>query len=196
MTVHKSEEGRKGSPGIALTPGDRGDLVRAARHALALHFRGPGKPVHVPKESRLHQPGSAFVTLKKGSELRGCIGSIQTDRSLLEVVADSAVAAATRDPRFPPVLADELPDLQIQVSVLGPLKVVKEPEEVEIGRHGLRVCEGAAQGLLLPQVATEMQLDAVSFLEWTCLKAGLPRDAWRKGATIQVFTADVFPPEP
>jgi AmmeMemoRadiSam system protein A len=123
--------------------------------------------------------------------LRGCIGHIEASAPLSETVRECAVAAAVRDPRFEPITSLELADLRIEISVLSDLIDVR-PEEVEVGRHGLLISRSFRRGLLLPQVATQWHWDREQFLEQTCLKAGLPADAWRQDARIQAFTADVF----
>jgi AmmeMemoRadiSam system protein A len=139
----------------------------------------------------------AFVTLHANGELRGCIGHIENDRPLSDVVASCAVSAATSDPRFPPLSAAEMPHLSIEISVLRPPEVVNRAEDIEIGRHGLLVESGWRRGLLLPQVAPEWGWDAASFVAHTCRKAGLPPDAWpRGGATLYRFEAEVFGEEP
>jgi uncharacterized protein (TIGR00296 family) len=103
-----------------------------------------------------------------------------------------AVAAGTTDPRFPPITPQELDELDIEISLLGPLEPVAGPQDIQIGRHGLVVEQGWQRGLLLPQVATEWQWDAETFLAHTCHKAGLPRDAWKHGAQVFRFEAEVF----
>lgn len=137
----------------------------------------------------------AFVTLSRGKELRGCIGGIETETPLEQTVAECAVAAATRDPRFSPVTADELSEISIEISLLSSpveLSLEKIEEKIEIGRHGLLVTQGTRRGLLLPQVAWRRGWDACRFLEQTCLKAGLDKSAWRRGAKVAAFPADVF----
>jgi AmmeMemoRadiSam system protein A len=111
---------------------------------------------------------------------------------LAEAVAHCAAAAATGDPRFPPVTPEELTHLEIEVSVLSPLRRITDPAEVEVGTHGLYISQSGRHGLLLPQVASELRWDRETFLRQTCLKAGLPADAWRTGAEIQIFTVDHF----
>jgi AmmeMemoRadiSam system protein A len=101
-------------------------------------------------------------------------------------------AAAAEDPRFPRVTPEEVPELGVEISVLTPLRPVADPAEVEVGRHGVCVVEGARRGVLLPQVAVEWGCDRETFLDQTCRKAGLPPDAWRHGAQILVFEAEVF----
>ncbi len=111
--------------------------------------------------------------------------------SLYKIVADTARAAAFEDPRFEPVTLPEVPHLKVEISVLSPLQPI-QPDEVVVGRHGLVIAQGTHRGLLLPQVAPEWEWDRETFLAQTCLKAGLPADAWQHGAELQGFTAEVF----
>jgi AmmeMemoRadiSam system protein A len=130
--------------------------------------------------------------LHVNGQLRGCIGRVDPDTPLYLAVEQLAVAAATRDPRFEPLRAEELPETRVEISVLSTLRDGK-PEEVEIGQHGLVITRGARRGLLLPQVAVEHKLDRERFLDETCAKAGLPPGAWKQdGTQLQLFTADVF----
>jgi AmmeMemoRadiSam system protein A len=176
-----------------LSDADAARLLRLARQAVeecALQRAVP--QVEEPEEESLRTNYGAFVTLRKaGGHLRGCIGHIEPSAPLYQTVRECAAAAASRDPRFEPVTPPELPDLRIEISVLSLLTDVR-PEEVEVGRHGLLISQGFHRGLLLPQVATEWHWNREQFLEETCLKAGLPPDAWRHGARIQAFTAQVF----
>jgi AmmeMemoRadiSam system protein A len=133
-----------------------------------------------------------FVTLRKHGELRGCIGSIVGRRPLLEAVVESGGNAAVRDSRFPPVRPAELAGLELEVSVLTPLRTVPGPEAVEPGRHGVLLESGGRSAVFLPQVATEQGWDRETLLTHLALKAGLPPDAWRHGASLQVFAAEVF----
>ena len=149
-----------------------------------------GHPAAAPA---LAAPGAAFVTLHVGGALRGCIGTLERRRALWAVVGDMAAAAATRDPRFPPIDASDLREMTVEISVLTPDVIIHRPDEIEIGRHGLDVRRGGARGLLLPQVAVEHGLDREKFLAATCRKAGLPANAWHDTDTeIRVFEADVF----
>ena len=142
----------------------------------------------------LPHASGAFVTIKRRGQLRGCLGTLQCRRGLAEEVARCAADAASEDPRFPPVAVEELPELAIEVSVLGPLEQIdpRQPDAFEIGRHGLVVEQGFHRGLLLPQVATEWAWTPEQFLRQTCVKAGLPPDAWQHGARVYRFGADVF----
>ena len=141
----------------------------------------------------LREKGGAFVTLEKRGALRGCIGHMAADRPLYLTVQEMAIQAATGDPRFPPVRPEEVGEIGIEISVLSPLKRVAGPEEIRVGEHGIAVSRGAHRGILLPQVATREGWDREKFLGMTCLKAGLPFDAWKSGeVTIEVFSAEVF----
>jgi uncharacterized protein len=173
------------------TTHDREVLLKLAREAIEAYVGVA--PAHVPAASGvLGEPGGAFVSLHNHGELRGCIGHIEPDEPLGTVVPRCAVAAASTDPRFPPITAEELAQIDIEISLLGLLEPIRGPAEIEVGRHGLVVEQGWLRGLLLPQVATEWNWDAETFLAHTCHKAGLPRDAWKHGAKIFRFEAEVF----
>jgi uncharacterized protein len=144
-----------------------------------------------PPSPHLAEPRGAFTTLHLGEKLRGCIGYVSPSDSLYKTVADTARAAAFDDPRFEPVTLSEVPGLKVEISVLSPPQPIR-PEEVVVGRHGLVVFQGNHRGLLLPQVAPEWNWDRETLLAQTCLKAGLPADAWHHGAQLQGFTAEVF----
>lgn len=175
-----------------LTDAQRHALLDLARHAVVAQVRHTG-PVQVPA---LDLPGAsgAFVTIKRRSELRGCLGTLQCRRGLAAEVARCAADAASEDPRFPPVAPEELPELSLEVSVLGPLEEFdpQSPDAFTIGVHGLVAEQGHHRGLLLPQVATEWGWTPDQFLRQTCLKAGLPPDAWQHEARMYRFSAEVF----
>jgi AmmeMemoRadiSam system protein A len=172
---------------------DRALLLQIAREAIAAHVNSEFSAAisHQPS-AILTRPGGAFVTIHKRGELRGCIGHVEANEPLSVVVPRCAVAAAGSDPRFPAVRADELAGIHLEISLLGPLTPIAGPEDIVIGRDGLVVEQGWHRGLLLPQVATEWHWDAETFLDHTCRKAGLPSDAWRRGAAIWRFEAEVF----
>jgi AmmeMemoRadiSam system protein A len=170
---------------------DRQLLLRVAREAIAASVGAAPAQVH-GHAGILARPGGAFVTLHKDGSLRGCIGHIEATEPLGAVVPRCAVSASSSDPRFPPIAPDELDAIDIEISLLGPLEPITRPQEIVVGRHGLVVERGWQRGLLLPQVATEWQWDADAFLAHTCEKAGLARDAWKKGAKIWRFEAEVF----
>jgi len=171
-------------------------LLALARRAIAAALAsGPAPVVPDVAGARLHR--GAFVTLdeKRDGALRGCIGRIAADRPLGDVVRTVAVSAAVDDPRFPAVVPEELPELRIEISVLGepsPFDPADLPTVV-IGRDGVLVRRGSAMGLLLPQVATEHGLESAAFLTAACRKAGLRPQAWREpGTQVFTFQADVF----
>ncbi len=168
-------------------------LIEVARQAITAAVTGAPMPDLAADDPELLEPRGAFVTLKKAGQLRGCIGYIEPRVSLIEAVADNAQSAALRDPRFTPVTSEELPDISIEISALTPLEPVADVEEIEIGRHGLVISQGPYRGLLLPQVPVEWGWDREEFLEHTCLKAGLPPEAWRQDDTeLLCFEAEVF----
>jgi AmmeMemoRadiSam system protein A len=178
-------------PGAYLDESQRNDLLGIARRALG-GYLGAGKiPPEEGVRGKLAAHGAAFVTLTKIGRLRGCIGYTEAVAPLFKVVQECVVAAATEDPRFPPVTPMELPSLRVEISVLTPLIPIR-PEEVVVGRHGLMVAKGGMRGLLLPQVPVEWGWDRETFLDQVCVKAGLPPSAWRHGATLRAFTAEVF----
>lgn len=147
----------------------------------------------MPDVPVLKEKRGAFVTLKKKGQLRGCIGYIHALKPLGQTIYEMARAAAFGDPRFPPVTKEELPNLSFEISVLTPLKEIKDIEEIKVGVHGLYIIKGSHAGLLLPQVATEYGWDRHTFLEHTCYKAGLAPQAWQdKDAKIYIFSADIF----
>jgi len=175
-----------------LTEEERRILLGLAREALGLGVRGQALNEQVPSLSAaLVAPQGAFVTLRKQDRLRGCIGHVRGSDPLYQTVRECAVAAALADPRFPPVAPEEVPLIHIEISVLSVPQVVA-PEQIEVGKHGVLISQGRQRGLLLPQVAVEWHWERERFLEETCVKAGLPGDAWRHGAKIEAFTAEVF----
>ncbi len=174
-----------------LVPESRAILLRVARQAIeSAVIRRPLDSL--PERPEFAQPQGAFVTLTRHGNLRGCIGNIEPTDPLVRVVAHCAMAAATEDPRFPPVLALEVPELEIELSILSAPSPARF-EEIEIGRHGLIATRGNQRGLLLPQVADEHYWPVERFLEETCIKAGLDPYAWKQADTrIEAFTAEVF----
>ena len=173
---------------------DRQRLLQIAREAILAHVNGASVAAvpELPRADTLRRATGAFVTIHHHGELRGCIGHLESNRSLPAVVRECAIAACSADPRFSPVTAAELPGLDIELSLLGPLEPITLADEIEIGRHGLLVERDWQRGLLLPQVATEGRWDPETFLAQTCRKAGLPRDGWKHGAKVSRFEAEVF----
>ena len=178
---------------LGLTAAEKTALLELARNTIEAKCRGEKAPVPEASCPALSELRGAFVTLHKGGRLRGCIGHIQARQPLVKTVAEMAVAAAFDDPRFPPLRAEELKDIDIEISVLTPLRLITDVREIKVGTHGIYIRKGGYSGLLLPQVATEWKWDRNAFLEHTCEKAHLPRDAWKdKGTEIYIFSADVF----
>lgn len=158
-------------------------VVEAVCHARLVHL--------IPKEGVFARRCGVFVTLHLRGRLRGCIGVIEAREPLGESLVRCAVGAALEDPRFPPVRPEEALEVMIEVSLLSGLQPIKL-EEIEIGKHGLLLERGSRRGLLLPQVATEHGLGREEFLQETCVKAGLPRDAWEDPATtVSGFTCEI-----
>ena len=182
-----------------LTDDQRRLLVDVARRAVIQKVNGvePPRPLHPPRTDPAAPPPEAsgvFVTLKARGALRGCLGTFDCDGQVEQAVARCAADAASVDPRFDAVSALELPEITIEVSLLGPLELIDpfDASAIEIGRHGLVVEDGRYRGLLLPQVAVEWNWTPEVFLRQTCIKAGLEGDAWRRGAIVYRFQADVF----
>jgi len=174
----------------------RRELLALARRTLESYMVEREIPLCIPNHSALKERAGAFVTLRRGTELRGCIGQVLPDAPLFLTVQRCAVSAALEDTRFAPVAAEELPEITIEISVLSQLERVRDPAAIEVGRHGLMVSRGGRRGLLLPQVAAEYGWDLETFLAQTCRKARLPPDAWRdSGTAIEAFAADFFSEE-
>jgi len=165
-------------------------LARDTVAAAASSSRPAAKPT--TKDPVLLAKRGAFVTLKVGGELRGCIGYPLPYKPLAETVAEMAVAAATQDYRFDPIDPEDLARLDIEISVLTLPKTVTDVKEIEVGKHGIIVSQGRNSGLLLPQVPEEYGWDLETFLRHGCQKAGLPANAWKTGAKIETFEAQVF----
>jgi len=176
----------------SLAPQQEAELLAIARRAVGERVRGTLVSEVVTADPLLSAPGAAFVTLMEHGTLRGCIGYVQPIAPLGETVALCAVAAASEDPRFPPIKEHELSDIQLEISVLSPLTLLPDVRQLRVGVDGLCISHHGRRGLLLPQVAAERNWDAETFLRQTCLKAGLPANQWREQAEIQVFTVHHF----
>ncbi len=178
-----------------LSETDRRSLLELARHAIveAVSLQKPAGGI--PRGGILVEKRGVFVTLHVRGRLRGCIGIVEPVDPIGEAIARCAASAALRDSRFSPVRADEIPSLQIEISLLLPPESIR-PEDVEIGKHGLLISKGGNRGLLLPQVAVEHKLTREQFLEETCRKAGLGTKAWQEPETqIYGFLCEVFSEE-
>jgi len=172
------------------TSDERKLLLWVAREAILSLLENREISVFTPS-AHLSEPRGAFTTLYLNGKLRGCVGYPTALMPLYRAVMETARAAAFDDPRFVPVQLAESRQIQISLSVLSPLIEISA-DEVEVGRHGLVISEGARRGLLLPQVPVEHGWDRITFLEQTCRKAGMPPDTWRHGPKIEAFTAEVF----
>jgi AmmeMemoRadiSam system protein A len=178
--------------GSELTPQQRVELLKLARETLYRFLSRGQTPKPTVTDPVLNERRGVFVSLHVGERLRGCIGTFSPSAPLFETVMEMAVAAATSDVRFAPLRPDELSRVDIEISVLSPLTPIS-PEDVEVGRHGIFVTRDRRRGVLLPQVATQYGWDRETFLDQTCLMAGLPKDAWKDPSTVvEEFTADVF----
>ncbi len=179
---------------FALTSHEKDALLKIAQASVESAVRDRKRyVVDSTGFPRLEEARGAFVTLSEHGELRGCVGYITPTKSLAETVRDVAVYAAMQDTRFKPVTVKELPFLAYEISVMSPLRRVLDTKEIKVGKHGLIMKQGEIEGVLLPQVPTEEHWDRDTFLEETCIKAGLPRRAWKDDDTdIFMFTALVF----
>jgi AmmeMemoRadiSam system protein A len=189
---------KKGEPSMntmseqAFSESEKKELLEIAKRAITEYvLKKKRLPVHSDNPFFLEKRG-AFVTLKKKNELRGCIGRIIAEQPLIEVIRDMAIEAAFADPRFDPLSKDEVNDIELEISVLSPLRKISNADEIEVGTHGLLIKKGFYSGLLLPQVATQYHWTRDEFLQHTCRKAGLGPDDWKKGAQLYVFSAQIF----
>jgi AmmeMemoRadiSam system protein A len=170
---------------------ERNQLLRLAHDSIASALEHREISMD-PPTPHFAEPRGAFTSIyQPGEKLRGCVGYVLPTCAVYRAVAETARAAAFDDNRFPPVTKEEAPGLQIELSILSPSQPIRA-EEIEVGRHGLLVNWHGRRGLLLPQVPVEHSWNRITFLEQTCRKAGLPLDAWQKGASIEAFTAEVF----
>jgi len=189
----KMKEERKVGVDLGLNEEEKKTLHQIAKTVIENKARGKTVPGFKIESPVLKENRGAFVTIHKRGQLRGCIGYIEGRGPLHKTIEEMAEAAAFRDPRFTPVKEKELPELELEISVLTPLKKIQDVNEVQVGKHGIYIKKGWYSGLLLPQVATEYGWDRQTFLEHTCQKAGLPPHAWKeKDTEIYIFSADIF----
>ncbi len=175
-----------------LNDAQQDTLLRLARKAIRVYLKTGKRLKEQEKESAFSTARGAFVTLKKDGRLRGCIGRITADQPLDRVIIDMAVAAATQDYRFSSITLADLPEIKIEISVLSPPQTVLDPKQIRVGKDGIIISQGGRSGVLLPQVPVEWGWDRETFLNNGCLKAGLDETAWKRGARIEAFTAQVF----
>ena len=178
---------------FSLTQTNKEYLLAQVKDSIKAHLDRDRLPDDVPESSVLREKRGGFVTLKKNGDLRGCIGYIEAYKPLYKTIREMALAAAFDDPRCPPVDISELPEIEVEISVLTPLREIDDPGLVEVGRDGLLIRHGGSSGLLLPQVAVEYGWSREEFLAHTCRKAGLMPDCWRRsGCRLFTFSAEIF----
>ena len=176
---------------MMLSSDDQQRLLQLARRCLEARVRREPSP-SAERGAGLDSRMGAFVSIHCNGELRGCLGRLEADRPIAENVAHLAAVVSDSDPRFPAIRPSELPAVDVEISALTPEEEIADINQIEVGRHGLIIEQGHRRGLLLPQVATEYGWDRETFLDHTCIKAGLPPNAWRTGARIFIFEAQVF----
>ena len=178
---------------IVLAQKEKDYLLKIARRSVEAGVKAEEPPKISNCSEALMNPSGVFVSIHTFKELRGCIGWAESSKPLVETVIEVAAKAALEDPRFNPLTAEELEDIEIEISVLSPMKEIKDVNEIEVGEHGIMMEQGFNRGLLLPQVATEYSWNRETFLNQTARKAGLPVNAWKKGdVKIFIFSAEVF----
>jgi AmmeMemoRadiSam system protein A len=175
-----------------LTKKEQRDLLKIARETIVTYVTRSSIPSVETASKGLNLESGCFVTIKQRGQLRGCIGNFVSNKPLYQLVQEMAVSAATRDPRFYPMKQQDLDAFELEISVLSPLELISSVDEIKVGTHGIYLVKNGSRGVLLPQVATEYKWDRETFLKHTCLKAGLPENAWQKDCEIYIFSALVF----
>jgi len=176
-----------------LTQNDETVLLKIAREAIVHQIKNEDYSPTPREEKALNQHSGCFVTIKQAGHLRGCIGNFQSQQPLYQEVSTMAVAAASQDPRFQPMGSAELDNFDLEITVLSPLEKITDTNQIEVGTHGIYIIKGHNRGVLLPQVATEYGWDRETFLQQTCLKAGLPENSWQlPDAEIYIFSGQIF----
>lgn len=162
-----------------LTKSESAILLQIAREAIQHQVNNESYSPSPREEKALNERSGCFVTIRIQGRLRGCIGNFQSQQPLYREVAQMAAASAAHDPRFSPLRETEMENIKLEITVLSPLEKIEDPELIEIGSHGIYIEKGFHRGVLLPQVATEYGWDRLTFLQQTCVKAGLPTNAWQ-----------------
>jgi len=175
-----------------LTKKEQRDLLKIARETIVSYVTNASIPAIESASKGLNLVSGCFVTIKQHGQLRGCIGNFVSDKPLYRLVQEMAVSAATRDPRFYPMKQQDLQAFELEISVLSPLERISSIDDIRVGTHGIYLVKNGSRGVLLPQVATEYGWNRETFLRHTCLKAGLPENAWQKECEIYIFSALVF----
>ncbi|HEY3308389.1 MAG TPA: AmmeMemoRadiSam system protein A [Desulfuromonadaceae bacterium] len=176
----------------SLSQPEQDELLKIARDTIVAYLTTGKASLVETSFSGLCSQSGCFVTIKQQGKLRGCIGNFVSEAPLYKLVQEMAISAATKDPRFYPMKQDDLEHFELDISVLSPLWKIESLDEIQVGQHGLYIIKDTYQGVLLPQVASEYGWDRDTFLKHTCLKAGLPEDAWQKDCEIYIFNAQVF----
>ena len=175
-----------------LTKSEQKELLRMARDTITSYITTGTTPSVGESSPGMQGQNGCFVTIKQQGRLRGCIGNFISDKPLVRLVQEMAISAATQDPRFYRMKPEDLVDFDLEISVLSPLKKITSTDDIQVGKHGIYIIKNTYRGVLLPQVASEYGWDRETFLKHTCLKAGLPENAWKKQCDIYIFTALVF----
>jgi AmmeMemoRadiSam system protein A len=175
-----------------LSEEEKALLLEIARQAIVSYIETGFLSERHERFPHLLEKRGCFVTIKIEGNLRGCIGNFTSDRPLYQLVREMALSAALKDPRFKPMAKEELNNFTLEISVLTPLRKISAIDEIVVGEHGLYIVKNFSRGVLLPQVATEYGWDRETFLNHTSMKAGMEADAWKNGADIYIFSADVF----
>jgi len=176
-----------------LSDKEKLELLKIARQTLEIYLKDGEMPAFDFISNKLTEDGAAFVTLHRQGKLRGCIGMLQATEPLFQTVQNMVVAAALEDPRFDPVKVSELSEIDIEISVMSPMRRIGTILEIEVGRDGICVSKGPSRGVLLPQVAAENDWNSEEFLSNTCLKAGLDADTWQHGdVKIEIFSVELI----
>ncbi len=182
----------KAAMAVTLTAEQKRYLLEVARDSIGQYLKTDDAPVPRDPDGRLSFPSGVFVTLREHGRLRGCIGRLDSDLPLLEGVVRYALYAAFADSRFQPVRAEEIPDLNIEISILTPLHRIDGVDEIQLGRDGVLLAKNGHSATFLPQVAEEQHWNREQMLDRLCSKAGLSSECWRSGATFDTYQAVVF----
>ena len=176
-----------------LSKSEATELLKIARYAITQQIKNEAYNPEPREEKALNMHSGCFVTIKQNGHLRGCIGNFQSQQPLFQEVATMAVAAASQDPRFPPMNRNELDNFTLEITILSPLEKIDNTDQIEVGTHGIYIIKGFNRGVLLPQVATEYGWDKETFLRQTCVKAGLPENSWQQpDAEIYIFSGQII----
>jgi AmmeMemoRadiSam system protein A len=171
---------------------EKKELLQLARKTIQNYLNKGGKKYPQTDNPKFSEKRGVFVTLHKQGDLRGCIGYPLPTKPLIEAVVDNAISSSTQDYRFSPVSAEELDDIDIEISILTVPQKVKSYKDVIVGRDGIIISKAFNKGLLLPQVPVEQGWDLEQYISWGCRKAGMPADEWKKGVEIETFQGIVF----